>query len=167
MVSCFFINMIFSIQIYAIQTERHTVTTNKYYFCNMKIITVTAAVIQKGKYYLLARRKAGNTPRSGQWEFPGGKLEPDESLQQCIKRELKEELCIDAEVGNKIIEKAHHYPDKSIKLIAFKIIHFEGEIHLSSHQEYDWVRPQAMNKYNISEADRFIVEYLQKKHPEE
>ena len=133
----------------------------------MKIITVTAAVIKKNNHFFIACRKAGDSPRSGMWEFPGGKLERYENPQQCLKRELREELCIDAEVGNKFADKIHHYPDKSIQLIAFEITNYKGEINLVSHQNSAWVLPGEMDKYNISEADRFIVEYLQKKHPEE
>ncbi len=94
-------------------------------------------------------------------------MERYENPQQCLKRELQEELCIDAKVGNKFADKIHHYPDKSIQLIAFEITNYKGEINLISHQDSAWVLPGEMDKYNISEADLFIVEYLQKKHPEE
>ena len=65
----------------------------------LKNIVVTGAIIQEGKTFLIARR--GPYEKSpGMWEFPGGKLEEGESLQECIKRELKEELSIDAVVGD-------------------------------------------------------------------
>ena len=64
----------------------------------MKTIKVTGAIIQNDNNFLIGRR--GKDEKSGGlWEFPGGKLEEDESLKECIKRELKEELDIDAEIG--------------------------------------------------------------------
>ena len=79
------------------------------------IVVVTAAVIERGGRYLVTRRQPG-VHLEGFWEFPGGKCEPGESLTECLRRELVEELGAGAAVGDEVFTITHHYPERSIEL---------------------------------------------------
>lgn len=126
----------------------------------MEFIKVTAAIIKRGNSVLVARRKSDGTPRSGKWEFPGGKVEKGESLQQCLQRELTEELCIDAVIGDTVTEVKHIYPDRKIHLIALEVISYSGEMVLTSHSEIAWVDIADLQHVDFSCADVPIAEYL-------
>jgi len=78
-------------------------------------IVVTAAVIRRGDRYLVTRRQRG-VHLEGLWEFPGGKCDPAESLQECLRRELREELAAEAIVGDELLSVTHHYPERSVEL---------------------------------------------------
>ena len=80
----------------------------------MKIV-VTAAVIERDDAFLVTRRQRG-VHLEGYWEFPGGKCEPGESLADCLRRELREELDTDAAVDDEIFTVTHDYPDRSVEL---------------------------------------------------
>src|SRR5690349_10900205 len=78
-------------------------------------LIVTAAVIERDGAYLVTRRQKG-VHLEGYWEFPGGKCEPGESLDDCLRRELREELDADAAVGAEVLAVTHHYPERTIEL---------------------------------------------------
>ena len=80
----------------------------------MKIV-VTAAVIERDDAFLVTRRQRG-VHLEGYWEFPGGKCETGESLADCLRRELREELDTDAAVGEEIFTVTHDYPERSVEL---------------------------------------------------
>lgn len=80
------------------------------------IIEVVAGVIYKDDKFLIAQRNLKKA-QGGLWEFPGGKLEPNETAAEALKREIKEEFDADIEVGNYIGESIHHYPEKDIKVM--------------------------------------------------
>ena len=83
-------------------------------------IDVSAGIIVKGNKILAARRKTG-LHLAGFWEFPGGKVEPNESAENCLVRELKEEFGIDTIVTNYVGDNYHDYGEKTIHLIAFLV----------------------------------------------
>lgn len=80
----------------------------------MKIV-VTAAVIERDDAFLVTRRQRG-VHLEGYWEFPGGKCETGESLADCLRRELREELDTDSAVGEEIFTVTHDYPERSVEL---------------------------------------------------
>jgi ADP-ribose pyrophosphatase len=82
------------------------------------LVKVTGAIIQRNDKFLIGRR-APSEKSPGLWEFPGGKLELGETLQECIKRELKEELGIEAEVGDLYLHYNYEYPQYFIRSIFF------------------------------------------------
>jgi 8-oxo-dGTP diphosphatase len=98
------------------------------------------------------------------WEFPGGKIEPNESETECLIREVKEELSIDIHPHLKLNPVTYTYPDKTIILIPY-ICHFtSGDIHLLEHAKYEWVLPVSLLQYNWCPADLPIVkDYLKLK----
>ena len=79
------------------------------------LLVVTAAVIERGDEILVTRRQEG-VHLAGHWEFPGGKCEPGESLQACMARELREELGVEARVGEEVLVTSHDYPDRRVEL---------------------------------------------------
>ena len=125
----------------------------------LKNIVVTGAIIQEGKTFLIARR-GPNEKSPGMWEFPGGKLEEGESLQECIKRELKEELSIDAVIGELYCSYTYRYPHVSYQLYFYNITSFKGELAKFAHDKLEWERLENFNKYHFLPGDDPVIEKL-------
>ncbi|MFA5255911.1 MAG: 8-oxo-dGTP diphosphatase MutT [Candidatus Omnitrophota bacterium] len=122
---------------------------------------VTAAVIEKGGRILIAQRRRGRT-LGGRWEFPGGKIEPGETPETCLKRELKEEFDIESEIGQFIIASRFRYCLVPIELLAYRVKHLSGEFKVNEHEEIRWVSPSELGSYDFMPADKSIVELLAK-----
>ncbi|MCD6473285.1 MAG: (deoxy)nucleoside triphosphate pyrophosphohydrolase [Thermoplasmata archaeon] len=118
------------------------------------LMIVTAAIIFKGEKILIAKRHH-------QWEFPGGRLEEDETMGECIVREIKEELNIDIA----IIKKFLVVRNEEIELHVFMARYLEGEIKLNFHQDVKWVDLKELNEYEFLPLDKKIVERLLKTKP--
>lgn len=124
-----------------------------------KMPKVTAAIIEKEGKILIARRKKGDS-MADKWEFPGGEIEPGETPEECLKRELFEEFGIDVEVGEFIGSSRALRSPHSIELMAYRVSHISGEFKLSAHEETRWVLPSELNGYDFTEADRMIIKKL-------
>lgn len=100
---------------------------------------VTAGIFRNGDRVLLMRR-AADQPLAGEWEYPGGKFEDGEDGPTCLRRELAEELGIDAQIGD-LITIAKHSTDsgKVIELHTYEILGYTGEMQLRVHDEMRWV----------------------------
>jgi mutator protein MutT len=122
------------------------------------MIVVTAAVIEHDGRYLVTRRQRG-VHLEGLWEFPGGKCEPDESLPDCLRRELLEELGADTLVGQEILAVTHHYPGKSVELhfIACRLL---GEPAPLLGQEMRWVAREDLRSLQFPPADDELIAVL-------
>ena len=121
---------------------------------------VCAIIHQDDKILAVQRSEAMKLPLK--WEFPGGKIEPNESEQQCIQREIKEELDIDIEVLQRLNPVLHDYPDFSIELIPYTAKHINGEIKLKEHAQYLLLDKSELQELDWAEADVPIVEeYLE------
>jgi 8-oxo-dGTP diphosphatase len=122
------------------------------------MIVVTAAVIEQEGRYLVTRRQRG-VHLEGFWEFPGGKCEPDESLPDCLRRELLEELGADARVGRELLTVTHHYPEKSIELhfIACTLL---GPAEPRLGQEMRWVTRAELPSLQFPPADDELIALL-------
>ena len=125
------------------------------------MVIVTAAVIEKDGRILIARRKKG-WRHAGKWEFPGGKIEPGETPEECLQRELREELAIEAEIGEFICSSTYAYSHATIQLLVYHASHVSGEFTLHDHQEMRWVLPEELLQYDFPEADKPIIEKLTK-----
>ena len=124
------------------------------------IIRVTAAIIEKDGKILIAKRKQNDNLFSGFWEFPGGKIEEGETPEECMARELKEELDIEVEVGELIKSSKHQYPHGEFELLAYKVTHIRGKIVLNDHDEIKWVTIDEMPNFSFPPADTPIIHYL-------
>lgn len=109
----------------------------------MKI--VTAAIIQLDGKVLIARRSP-HSKLAGNWEFPGGKVEEGESLQECLKRELHEELGILTEIGAHLHSSEYKYEHGSFRIEAFKVSWIGGDLRLKEHDCVEWVSVDALDR---------------------
>ena len=121
---------------------------------------VTAAIIIKDNKVLIAKR-AKNEKQAGKWEFPGGKLEPNESLKDCLIRELKEELNISIEIVDYFGESRYDYAQGFIKLIGYYVKWTGGEPRLTVHDEIRWVDKNDLANYDFAPADIPFVKMLE------
>ena len=120
---------------------------------------VTAAIIRKEGRILIAQRAPGEN-LAGKWEFPGGKIEPGETPQECLKREIREELDVDIDVLDFFAESIYTYHSGTIKLIAFWCQWISKDFKLSVHSRIEWVTRQELDFYDFAPADLPIVERL-------
>jgi 8-oxo-dGTP diphosphatase len=125
----------------------------------LTIQKVTAAVIEKNGKILIARRKPADS-RAGKWEFPGGKLEPGETPEACLSRELREELGIETEVGAFFCSSTFAYPDLAVELLVYRTSYVSGEIALHDHDRVEWISPEALCETDFCEADKPVVRKL-------
>jgi mutator protein MutT len=123
-------------------------------------IDVAAALIQDDAgRYLITRRPAG-THLGGLWEFPGGKREPGETLEECLRRELTEELGGRFAVGEEVETVTWRYPDKTVALHFFRCRVIAGPIEPRRCAELAWVPPGRLAEYDFPPADRALVDRL-------
>jgi len=109
---------------------------------------------------LIGQRRA-DQPMGSLWEFPGGKIEPGESPQQALARELSEELGIHAEVGPAITRIRHHYRrGGAVDLQFFAVRKFAGEISNKIYQQVRWVKLKDLPGYEFLAADRGLIKDL-------
>ena len=121
-------------------------------------ILVTAAVIERNGAFLLTRRLDG-THLAGHWEFPGGKLHAGETLEECLAREIREELDADIEVGPEILATAHDYPDRSVELRFFRCA-LKSDPKPALGQEMRWVALRDLPSVQLPPADDELVRLL-------
>lgn len=131
----------------------------------MNVVEVAAGIIRREGRYLIARRKPG-VHLAGFWEFPGGKREADESLTECLQRELFEELGVRVEVPIPFRIIRHEYREKIVELHFFHCAIEEGEAAPIDCEEIRWVRPDELTDFEFPPADRVIIEAL-RGHAEE
>ncbi|MCK3683888.1 (deoxy)nucleoside triphosphate pyrophosphohydrolase [Maribellus sp. YY47] len=115
-----------------------------------------AIIIQKGKI-LLAQNRA-DSDHAFQWEFPGGKIRDHETEEECIVREIKEELELEILVVMKLEPIEHDYGHKQIRLIPFVCSVTGGEMVLNDHQSIKWCKPDEILKLDLAGADRALLE---------
>jgi len=126
----------------------------------MQQTTVVAAVIRKDARILICRRRADQL-HALKWEFPGGKLERGESPQEGLARELKEELGIDAHVGQEIERYEYCYPNgRPFLLIFFDVRAFDGEVKNCVFEEIRWIDAGALPEFDFLEGDVQFVRRL-------
>jgi 8-oxo-dGTP diphosphatase len=124
-----------------------------------KQLVVTAAVIEQENTVLIAQRKPGSH-LALKWEFPGGKLEWGEDPRDGLKREIREELGIEIEVGDVVEVVSHTYEDRQIVLIAYKCRYVSGTVQMLDVHDVRWVRPEELRTVDLSPADVPIVDKL-------
>ena len=120
---------------------------------------VTAAVIEENGKILIGRRKPGRH-MAGKWEFPGGKIEPGETPQQSLERELMEELAIRARIGEFLLSTSFEGEGVSLELLVYRAERVSGEPALIEHEAIRWVRPDELSGYDLADSDRTVAEKL-------
>ncbi len=125
-----------------------------------RVIEVTAGVLVHDGRVLVGQRPAG-TRHAGKWEFPGGKVEPGESLPECLRRELHEELGIDADVGARLWRAVHHYPDgPDVAVTFFRVAAYRGRLGNQHFALLQWVTLADLPTMDVLDADRAFVAAL-------
>jgi 8-oxo-dGTP diphosphatase len=121
-------------------------------------IVVTAAVIRRGDEYFVTRRQRG-VHLEGLWEFPGGKCDAGETLEACLRREIREELDADVIVGELILRSTHEYPERIVELHFFAC-RLTGEPVPMLGQEMRWVRRTDLRSLQFPPADDELIARL-------
>ena len=122
-------------------------------------IEVAAGLVFRGGKLLITQRPPGSH-LGGLWEFPGGKREAGESFEQCLRRELAEELGIEVEVHDLVEEMTHHYPDRSVHLKFFRCRWLRHEPRAILCHDFAWVLPEQLADYPFPAADARLLEML-------
>jgi len=125
------------------------------------LVHVAVAVIRDHSGRVLLSRRAETAHQGGLWEFPGGKVEPGETLPQALRRELMEELGIGFADHGPLIRITHHYPDRSVLLDVHEVTGLRGAPRGLEGQPLRWVAPEALAAYPMPAADRPIISALQ------
>jgi 8-oxo-dGTP diphosphatase len=124
------------------------------------MIEVTAGILTDGERILVCQRRAGES-FGLKWEFPGGKVEPGETPEVCLARELREELAIEAVVGPEVYRTDHAYPNGfTVRLLFFRVLRFRGTPRNLAFERMVWVSPRDLSTYDFLEADRGVVERM-------
>ena len=125
-----------------------------------KMINVVAGIIYRddGKF-LIAQRNL-NKNQGGLWEFPGGKLEPGETCEEALAREIREEMAADIEVLECVGENIHHYPEKDIRLMFYKAKLLSDDVTLLEHEDCRWITKEDKDKFEFAGADVKVFEMI-------
>ena len=123
------------------------------------MITVVAALINKDDKYLIAKRNYGTNTKD-KWEFPGGKVEKDETEEHAIEREIMEELETNIKAISFVTNNVCEYPDKTIDLRLYKCEYISGDFKLSDHSEIKFVNKEELLDYDLAPADIPLAEYV-------
>lgn len=123
-------------------------------------ITVAVGVVLDGDKTYVTRRLS-HQHQGGKWEFPGGKLKPDETGLQGLSRELEEEIGIVVKEATPLTEIAHQYPDKSVLLSVYTVTDYSGEPSGREGQEGRWIAFSDLGDYDFPEANAAVIAHLQ------
>jgi mutator protein MutT len=126
------------------------------------VIEVAAGLVFRAGRVLITQRLPGGH-LAGLWEFPGGKREPGETFQECLRRELREELAIEVEPGELIDAITHHYPEKSVHLRFYHCAWHTGEPQLLGCGAVAWVSPAELAHYEFPAADARLLALLRER----
>ncbi len=123
-------------------------------------IDVAAALVFREGRLLITQRRAG-AHLGGLWEFPGGKREPDETFEACLRRELREELGIEVAVDELVESLTHSYTEKTVKLRFYRCRWLQNEPQPLGCPAFKWVTADGLKDYAFPAADARLVERLQ------
>jgi 8-oxo-dGTP diphosphatase len=119
-------------------------------------IPVAAGILERGERILICQRHRTD-PYGLRWEFPGGKVRDGETGEQALRRELDEELAIEAEIGPEVFRLRHRYPDRHVEVRFFRVKSFQGEPSNRVFEAIAWAPRADLPGYDFLEADRDLV----------
>lgn len=123
------------------------------------MIVVCAAIIYREDKILIAQRLEGGHMEL-KWEFPGGKIEEGESPEDCIEREIREELGMEIRAEGIFDVVYHRYPEKNVLLLVYNCRHTAGEGRAIHCRDFKWISPGQLKDYNLAEADLKVAEKI-------
>ena len=115
-------------------------------------------IFDHGKLLITQRRPDDHLPNL--WEFPGGKVEPGETFQSCLVREIREELGIEISVCDLLEDLTHSYPDKTVRLCFYRCALISGEAKPIHVQDLRWITRDELNHYEFPAADAKLIALL-------
>ena len=125
----------------------------------MPVVEVAAGLVFRAGNLLIAQRFK-DTHVGGMWEFPGGKREPSETFDECLRRELKEELGIDVQVHQLVEEIVHEYPERKVLLRFYRCTLEKGEPAALGCADWRWITREELSKFEFPPADARLLEML-------
>lgn len=126
----------------------------------MKQVWVAVGVIYDPKQGYFICRRATHQHQGGKWEFPGGKVEQTETVQQALARELQEEIGINVKAAQPLLVIEHSYSDKAVKLDVWFVTEYTGTAQSLEGLENRWVQLDELEQFNFPEANRPIIDVL-------
>ena len=123
----------------------------------MKLLQVAVGVVKNAEGQVLISLRDESLHQGGLWEFPGGKIEAEESAEQALSRELKEELSITVTAATPLITVKHQYPDLAVQLNVFLVEHFSGDAKSCEGQPFKWVNPDELANHAFPAANQPII----------
>jgi len=130
------------------------------------MIKVVAALIRKDNKVLIAKRSTGDENVFGKWEFPGGKVEKNETEEEAIVREMFEEFEMKIDAKRFIINNICEYPNKTVDLRLYECVYISGKFKLHDHSEYSWVEIDKLLDYDLAIADIPLAKYIKENNYE-
>lgn len=127
----------------------------------MKQINVVGAVIQNSAGEVLCAKRSPQMAHGGLWEFPGGKMEPSETPEESLQREIREELGCDIAVGQQVVDVTYSYPNQVVRLITYRARLLHGQPTPREHAELRWLPIDQLGTLEWSPADLPTVRQLQ------
>ena len=124
------------------------------------MIDVVAAVIKNNNKYLIAQRNR-NKHFAYYWEFPGGKVDKQETFENALKREIKEELSINIRVFNHIASEKHKDEKINVNVHYFLCESLNENIILSEHEDMKWLKKNDLKQFKMAPGDSKIIKYLE------
>ncbi|MBE9222709.1 8-oxo-dGTP diphosphatase MutT [Cyanobacterium stanieri LEGE 03274] len=128
---------------------------------NLPYLRIGTAVIVNDEGLILIDKRRNKGTMANKWEFPGGKFEDGENAQECIVREIKEELGIDIRVGKHLMNVRHDYPHVSLTLMVYYAHILSGEPKTLECAEIRWVKPEQLSDFDFPDANYQIIEKIQ------
>ncbi len=138
------------------------------------VLVVAGLLVDRDRILICQRRHSD--AYGLEWEFPGGKVREGEDLKECLRRELAEELSIDADIGDEVHRLRHHYPDRPacaepacagrasagrfVEVVFFSVSAYRGEVENRIFEAVEWALREELTRYNFLEADRKLVERI-------
>lgn len=122
------------------------------------ILVAAGILVSNGRVLVCQRRR--DDPYGLQWEFPGGKVESGEDLRQSLRRELAEELSIDADIGDEVFRLRHRYPDRFVEVAFFVVAGYHGLIQNRVFEAVEWAPRAELRRFRFLDADRELVERI-------
>ena len=119
-------------------------------------LLVTAGILIEGDRVLICQRHRSD-PYGLQWEFPGGKVRDGEEPKAALRRELAEELSIEAQIGEEVFRLRHRYPDRYVEVVFFLVRSYHGKLSNRVFEAIEWVARRELPAYNFLEADRELL----------
>ena len=126
----------------------------------MQAIVVAVGVLMDAEGRVLVARRAPDSHQGGLWEFPGGKVEAQESVGDALKRELEEELGIQVEASEPLMAIEHDYGDRQVRLDVYRVLHWQGEPRGLEGQPLTWQFPADLKEWRFPDANTPILDRL-------